>query len=164
MPGDVNFLVRQLSVSIVTASQIASWTEKDVVMSRVHHFILHGWPDRCPDPSFQPFYTRRDELSTVDGCILWGAKVVVPAAGRQIVLQQLHDTHPGINRMKSLARSYVWWPGLDADIQSTVQKCDVCQSNKGNPQKLHFTLGNGLHDHGHDFTLTMLVLSMGNYS
>ena len=135
MPGDVNFLVQQLSVSIVTASQIASWTEKDVIMSRVHHFILHGWPDRCPDSSFQPFYTRRDELSTVDGCILWGAKVVVPTAGRQIVLQQLHDTHPGINRMKSLARSYVWWPGLDADIQSTVQKCDVCQSNKGNPPK-----------------------------
>ena len=57
MPGDVNFLVQQLSVSIVTASQIASWTEKDV-MSRVHHFIRHGWPDCCPDPSFQPFYNR----------------------------------------------------------------------------------------------------------
>ena len=60
---------------------------------------------------------------------------MVPTAGRQIVLQQLHDTHPGINRMKSLARSYVWWPGLDSDIQSTVQKCDVCQSNRGNPPK-----------------------------
>ena len=61
--------------------------------------------------------------------------MVVPAAGRQIVLQQLHDTHPGINQMKSLARSYVWWPGLGADIQSTVQKCDVCQSNRGNTPK-----------------------------
>ena len=42
MPGDVNFLVQQLSVSIVTASQIASWTEKDVVMSQVTSFYMAG--------------------------------------------------------------------------------------------------------------------------
>ena len=102
-PGDVNLLVQQLSDSIVTASQISTWTAEDIILSRVHHFIHHGWPDHCPDTSFQPFYSRRDELSTVEGCILWGARVVIPNAGRHIVLQQLHDTHPGINRMKSLA-------------------------------------------------------------
>ena len=36
--------------------------------------------------------------------MLWGARVVVPPPGRE---QELHKTHPGIARMKSLARSCV---------------------------------------------------------
>ena len=30
--------------------------------------------------------------------------------------------------MKALARSYVWWPHLDSDIEETVQNCGACQS------------------------------------
>ena len=37
--------------------------------------------------------------------------------------------------MKSLARSYVWWPGLDSSIQSEVQKCETCQINRPHPPK-----------------------------
>ncbi|XP_013931706.1 PREDICTED: uncharacterized protein K02A2.6-like [Thamnophis sirtalis] len=29
--------------------------------------------------------------------------------------------------MKALARSYVWWPCLDADIEAWVGRCDPCQ-------------------------------------
>ena len=62
----------------------------------------------------QPFYSCKDELSVTDGCMLWGARVVIPVAGRDLVIDQLHDTHPGINWIKSLAHSYLWWAGLDA--------------------------------------------------
>ena len=30
--------------------------------------------------------------------------------------------------MKALARSYVWWPGLDEDITGVVKGCAECQS------------------------------------
>ncbi|XP_003368892.1 putative integrase core domain protein [Trichinella spiralis] len=42
----------------------------------------------------------------------------------------LHDGHPGIVRMKALARSYFWWPKMDEDIEKTVNTCDVCQSSR----------------------------------
>ena len=29
--------------------------------------------------------------------------------------------------MKSLARSYVWWPKMDCDIEEMVKSCSVCQ-------------------------------------
>ncbi len=58
----------------------------------------------------KPYFNRRHELSLLQGCVLWGAQVIVPIQGRQKVLEELHDTHPGVSKMKALARSYVWWP------------------------------------------------------
>jgi len=38
---------------------------------------------------------------------------------RNELLQELHDIHPGISRMKALARSYALWPNMDSDIELT---------------------------------------------
>ncbi|XP_060074282.1 uncharacterized protein K02A2.6-like [Ylistrum balloti] len=35
--------------------------------------------------------------------------------------------------MKSLARSYVWWPGIDADIKHVCKSCVGCQDIKNSP-------------------------------
>jgi len=34
--------------------------------------------------------------------------------------------------MKSLARMYVWPPGLENDIEDMVNSCDECQHNQAN--------------------------------
>ena len=64
---------------------------------------------------------------------MWGACVIIPSRGRNAVLQQLHEGHPGMTRMKSLARMYVWWPGLDSDIEKSVQQCCHCQEQQSVP-------------------------------
>ena len=43
-------------------------------------------------------------------------------------LQQLHEGHPGVSRMKGLARMYVWWPGMDREIEDLVKSCHECQA------------------------------------
>ena len=60
-------------------------------------------------------------------CVLWGSRVVIPRAGRQMLLEELHAGHPGVTRMKRLARTVIWWPGLDSDIENKVQSCKECQ-------------------------------------
>ena len=37
--------------------------------------------------------------------------------------------------MKSLARSIVWWPQIDTDIDAMVQNCHQCQENQKAPPK-----------------------------
>ncbi len=133
--GDVNLVLNHLSTTFVTASDIKSLTERHPTLSRLYHFILHGWPSSVTDPALRPYLNRKDELSVVAGCILWGSRVVIPPSARKMVLKQLHESHPGVSRMKSLARSYVWWPGLDTDITSTVQQCEMCQTNRPLPIK-----------------------------
>lgn len=45
------------------------------------------------------------------------------------MLVELHVGHPTISRMKALARSFVWWLGMDHDIEERVQQCSSCQLN-----------------------------------
>ena len=116
----------------MTAKQIRSWTEKDLVLSRVLRFVRQGWPHRVEE-GVQPYFRRRLELSVVDNCLLWGARVVVPRPGRRAVIEELHGGHPGIVRMKALARSYAWWPNMSEDLEKQVQECAHCQESQHLP-------------------------------
>ncbi len=86
--------------------------------------------------------------------MLWGSCVVLPPKARGEVLIQLHEGHPGMTRMKALARMYIWWPGLEKDIESTVSSCNECQMlQPALPvSPLYYNPGNGQHDHGRDYT------------
>jgi len=112
----------------MTSVQIANWTKKDPVLAKVLQYILLGWPSRVDD-ALKPYWNRRLELSTHAGCILWGIRVIVSPPGRQTVLAELHGGHPGITRMKALARHLVWWPKLDEAVEDVVKQCDDCQQN-----------------------------------
>ena len=77
-------------------------------------------------PDIKLYVQGRDELSSVAGCVLWSSRIIVPPQGQKRLLQELHSIHPGMNKMNTLARSYVWWPHLDADLESVVKECSVC--------------------------------------
>ncbi|PIO53906.1 integrase core domain protein, partial [Teladorsagia circumcincta] len=62
-------------------------------------------------------------------------RVVIPEELQVKVLKELHVGHPGIVRMKKLARSYVYWPNLDKDCEEIVRNCSRCQEYAKNPIK-----------------------------
>ena len=102
-------MVEKLKDAPITARQIAHWTERDPLLSRVLRYIREGWPNDNSDDELKPYWSRRLELSVQDGCILWGGRVVVTSRGREFILAELHGGHPGMSRMKALARG--WFGG-----------------------------------------------------
>jgi hypothetical protein len=114
----------------INTGKIKQWTAKDPLLSQV---LQTGWPNELPEGKFKPFVSRKDELSSLDGCILWGSRIVIPPQGRTFTLQELHDTHPGCSKMKSLARNYIWWPHMDAAIEAAVKECLTCQRSRPSP-------------------------------
>ena len=61
--------------------------------------------------------------------------MVIPTKLQKIMLKLLHDTHPGMVRMKTLARSYVWWPRIDKALENIVRTCQTCQQTRNEPRK-----------------------------
>ena len=81
----------------------------------------------------KPYQIRQTELSIEEGILLWGSRVGIPPQGRDVLLQELHEGHPGVVRMKALARGLLWWPKLDNDIEQYVKHCDPCQRTRSMP-------------------------------
>ena len=109
-------------------------THSDPVLSRVIKFTRSGWPDTVPD-DLKPYWRKKDEIAAEGDCLFWGTCVIVPEKLRGRVLEELHRGHPGIVRMKSLARSHVWWPNLDSQVETQAKSCTACQVNKNLPPK-----------------------------
>ncbi|KAL1416979.1 hypothetical protein MTO96_027277 [Rhipicephalus appendiculatus] len=86
-------------------------TSRDPVLSQVVKAV-----SREEELVQQSYSHKAAELSLEQGCLLWGSRVVIPQSLRSRVLQLLHAGHPGVEKTKMMARSHVWWPGLDQDI------------------------------------------------
>nr|XP_050045684.1 uncharacterized protein K02A2.6-like [Dermacentor andersoni] len=78
---------------------------------------------------------RRLQIGVHQGCLMYGLRVVIPPPLREAVLDELHLGHPGIVRSKELARSYVWWPSIDAYLETKVRSCQACQEQRNDPVK-----------------------------
>ena len=50
------------------------------------------------------------------------------------VLEELHGGHIGVVKMKALARSHVWWPGIDREIEGVTSRCKGCRAVRQDPK------------------------------
>ena len=128
------FVVGQIQALPVSSEQLESATRQDPLLSlsRVHQYIQEGWPDSTTE-EFKPYRDRQLELTTQGNAVLWGSRVIIPSKLHSRILEELHRDHPGITRMKALARSYLWWPGLDRCLEKCVQECLACQAERNTP-------------------------------
>ena len=94
--------------------------------------IRNGWPVAASD-ELKPYVAIKLELTLQDDCVLWGTRVVIPKKLQASILEELHKDCAGICRIKALARSYFWWPGLHREVEQLVKSCLPCQSVKNTP-------------------------------
>lgn len=128
------FHAMQIDILPVTSEMIAKETKRDPVLAKVYNALMKGWSQRFDGD--KPYYDRRSELTVHQGCILWGIRVVIPNKLQERILEELHDGHQGMVKMKALARSYVWWPNINQQLENTARNCSGCQLNQKMPNKV----------------------------
>ena len=114
------FNLSQIDILPITMEKI------DLILSEVYELTRQGWPRQAP-AHLKQFQARSSELSIHGHCIMWGIRVVNPQKYPKQVLDELQQGHMGVVKMKSLARNYVWWPGIDQQIEDMVKSCSGYQ-------------------------------------
>ena len=104
-------------------------TERAPIHSTLLRLTLNGWPDTIitvPHIACH-FWGNQDLLSIKEGVLIRGNRVCIL---QDRTLYDLHDGHLGIERMTHLARSTVYWQGIDADIVDYVSHCTTYAKHK----------------------------------
>ena len=126
-----------MSETLLNAELVANHTRKDPILSKALEYTLNGWPKNLQcDGDLKALWNRRDELSHELGCLTWGARVIIPVKLRDTVMNILHAMHIGVAGIKSLARSYVYWPRIDTHIEDTARTCETCAKHGKNLTKI----------------------------
>lgn len=124
---EYSFHVKVLTELPITSDVVAAETAKDPVLSKVIHQTKLGWPHKVTkDLDLVQFSKYKDSLTIEKSCLMWAARVVIPSSLRAKVLKLLHEGHPGIVRTKALARSLVYWPSINSDIEVMCNNCLLC--------------------------------------
>ena len=109
-------------------------TAKDPILSQLMRFVKEGWPHVFSE-ELKDFKKLENSLSTENGCVFYGLRVIIPSTLRNHILKLLHLGHFGMQRMKQLARSTVYWPRIDFDIENLCRKCTSCGQFQNKPDK-----------------------------
>ena len=116
-------------------NQLKDATNRDPVISEVKRYVREGWPQKIDSPDVQEFKKYAASLSVTDDFLINGNRVVIPEAMQPQILDILHLGHFGMQRMKQLARSAVYWPHIDSQIEDTCRGCVSCAEHQNKPPK-----------------------------
>ena len=105
VPAETVWTMELLNSTPVDVKEIQAGIRSDSTFSLEVKNVQYGWPSSNTDEALKPYLSGKKELSIQDGCPLWGNRMVVPPKARERAMEELHETHPGICRVKSLARS-----------------------------------------------------------
>ena len=106
-------------------TKIGAETQWDPILLMVHRLTLNGCPDRQGHvPRVARFYWSFCDKLSINGDILTkGERVVIPLSCRDSIMADLHGSHTWINKAMDLARTCVYWPGMEADVTDYIKQC-----------------------------------------
>jgi hypothetical protein len=125
-------IVHIWNTSVASANAPGILSTNDALLKTVKKFIKSHWLDlkillqHTNWSQLEGFYRCRESLTIEQGCVLFREHVVIPTTLRAKVLKLLHQGHPRIQQMKSLACNYAYWLGMDHEIEEMVHGCGPC--------------------------------------
>lgn len=131
--SDKYLLQVQMNSLPVTSNQVRKETLSDPELLLVYNALQTSSYITKPEQ----YKGLEGELTIENGCLFRGVRVIIPCSLQKVILQELHEAHTGITKMKELARQYCWWPTINSDIEKYVNSCRPCALNKNDPPKYY---------------------------
>ena len=109
-------------------SQTQGYHQGRPILGTVYQLTQQGWPhQRRHTPRMaRVYWDFRDQLSTDEGLLLMGPRIVSSSCLHEEYLQRLHQGHLSATKVQQNARQHLYWPGLDADIADYTRRCQEC--------------------------------------
>nr|XP_029713688.1 uncharacterized protein K02A2.6-like [Aedes albopictus] len=101
-----------LNVSKAWMKEIVAKTEEDATLRELIEVIKAGWPNDPEevDSVVKQYWNYRDELSTYEGLIFKGDRLLIPETLRLKAMNIIHAGHFGIQSSIKRAKQLVFWP------------------------------------------------------
>ena len=72
------------------------------------------------------YWAYRDELSTQNGVLFKGSRIIIPNSMRPEMLVRIHSSHLGAESCLPKARDVFYWPNMSNEIRDKVGQCSAC--------------------------------------
>ncbi|XP_018371852.1 PREDICTED: uncharacterized protein K02A2.6-like [Trachymyrmex cornetzi] len=116
----------------VSMESLARATQEDVQLKK----IINALCGKKEVPAKLRFNINQASCSIQKDILFCNGKVVIPHSLRDRLLKELHKSHFDIVKIKALARSLFWWPGLDKSIEKLAENCSICNTYRNDPPKV----------------------------
>lgn len=118
MKDVVHTLDKKLQFTDEQINEFKIETGKDDVLCKVREYCKNGWPNTCKtDGELSHFFKLRKDIELNDDLLYYDRRIIVPQKMRKNVLNLLHETHLGLNKMKEMAKEYYYWPCINHDLK-----------------------------------------------
>ena len=110
----------------------------DPTLVRLAKVIQNGWPETGKEleSDIKPYFQHRYELHIVDGVIFFQNRIVVPIGLKHQFLAKLHESHLGVVKSKLLARTSIYWPNWNNDVECVCNECETSRENQHMPPNI----------------------------
>ena len=130
----LNLQIADLGVEQVRVDwqNIRRFTMNNPTLVRLAKVIQLGWPETGKEleNDIKPYFQHRYELNIVDDVIFFQNRIVVPIGLKCQFLAKLHESHLGVVKSKLLARTLIYWPNWNDDVEPVcneyVERTNIC--------------------------------------
>ena len=102
--------------------------QRDPILVMVYQLTQQGWPHqrRHVPHLVRRYWDFRDKLSTDDGMLMKGPRLIIPGELQEEYLSRLHEGHLSASKVQENAKQHMYWTGIDADIEDYTKQCQEC--------------------------------------
>lgn len=126
----LNEIVHSVNISDKRKLEFELATQNDELLMELINCCKNGWPSNKKKSSdnLKFYWNKQNDIYYEDGLLFLNNRIIVPRSMRKEMVSQVHMAHFGITKTLKRAKSLLYWPNMQQDIENEINKCRICES------------------------------------